>query len=80
LIFYPRAERQANISLTCISAPEGLGAQFANEQSERKLRDKGNIRLKHVLGQFSFNAPTPELSGHPALSDNHNSLFVLFLP
>jgi len=31
--------------------PVGLGAQFANERSERKLRDKENIRLKQLLDE-----------------------------
>jgi len=53
------AKRQSNIGLTGNSAPKGLGAQFANERSERKLRDKGIIRLKQLLGQFSFFALTP---------------------
>jgi len=60
--------------------PEGLGAQFANERSERKLRDKGIIRLKQLLGQSSFYASALCISDQSAIADMHYFLiFVIFI-
>jgi len=39
--------------LSCIAAPEGLGAKLA-ERSDCKFYDKGNVRSKQLLGDFHY--------------------------
>jgi len=47
-----RAQRPPNICLTCAArSAKRIGATFA-ERSDSKSRDKGQVRLKQLLGDF----------------------------
>jgi hypothetical protein len=50
-IYPPRAQRRANICLTCFAVPVGLGVKLA-ERSDSKFYDKGNVRSKQLLETF----------------------------